>query len=141
MSNVDKHRSMHEAFNRRDWTTFTEDFTSDTEYTDQPRGEVFKNPQELVDFLKTSWVTAFSDCMITEADYLDAGNDVVAHFTGIGVNDGAFGPMPRTTRQICAPFCEIVRFNDAGKIITISLYYDLMTILVQLGHMERPPPT
>ncbi len=141
MSNVDKHRAAHEAYNRRDWTALAQYFASDAEYTDQPRGVVFKGPQELVDYLKESWVTAFSDAAITEVDYIDAGNHVVAHFTGTGINDGAFGPMPRTIRRISEPFCEIMQFNEAGQIISGSLYYDRLTILVQLGHMEVPPAT
>jgi hypothetical protein len=139
MSNINKHRAVHEAFNRRDWTAFTKNFASDIEYTDHTRRIIIKGPHELVDHLKTSWVAAFSDSAITEIDYIDAGRHVVAHFIGTGINDGAFGPMPRTIRRVFTPFCEIVQFNEAGQIISGSLYYDLVTILVQLGHMERPP--
>jgi hypothetical protein len=138
MSNLDKHRTMHEAFNRRDWTTVVQNFASDAEYTDQARGLVLKGPQDLVDYLKTNWVTAFSDAAVAEVGYIDAGDHVVAHFTGTGTNDGPFGPMPRTTRQIYIPFCEIMRFNTASQIVSGSLYYDQVTILVQLGHMEVP---
>lgn len=141
MSNVDKHRCVHEAFNRRDWTALAQHVASDVEYTDQPRGRVLKGPDELVDHLRASWLGAFSDSALTETDYIDAGNHVVAHFIGTGVNDGAFGPMPRTIRRVSTPFCEIMRFNAAGQIVSGSLYYDLVTILVQLGHMERPPTT
>ncbi len=141
MNNVDKHRALHEAFNRRDWTAIVQNFASDAEYTDHPRGVVLKGPQELVDYLKTGWVASFSDGAITEVEYIDAGDHVVAHFTGTGINDGAFGPMPRTIRRIFTPFCEIMRFNEAGQIISGAVYYDLVTILVQLGHMEAPPAT
>jgi hypothetical protein len=139
MSNINKHRAVHEAFNRRDWTALTKNFASDIEYTDHPRRVMLKDPHELVDHLKTSWVAAFSDSAITEIDYIDAGRHVVAHFIGTGINDGTFGPMPRTIRRVFTPFCEIMQFNEAGQIISGSLYYDLVTILVQLGHMERPP--
>lgn len=141
MSNVDKHRALHEAFNRRDWAAVVQDFTTDAEYTDHPRKVVFKGPQELVDYLKAGWVAPFSDSAITDAQYIDAGDHVVAHFTGTGINDGTFGPMPRTIRPIYIPICEILRFNEAGQIISGALYYDLVTILVQLGHMEAPPVT
>lgn len=141
MSNVDKYRSAHEAFNRRDWTALIQDFAVDAKYTDQARGVTLKSPQELVDYLRTNWVGAFSDAAITEIGYVDAGNHVIAQFTGVGNNDGAFGPMPRTGRRVSTQFCEIVRFNAAGQIISGSLYYDQVTILVQLGHMEVPPAT
>jgi ketosteroid isomerase-like protein len=141
MSNVDKYRSAHQAFNRRDWTALIQNFTVDAEYTDKARGVTLKTPQELVDYLRTNWVAAFSDAAIVETGYIDAGNYVIAQFTAAGTNDGAFGPMPRTGRRVSTQFCEIMRFNAAGQIISGSLYYDLVTILVQLGHMEVPPAT
>ncbi|HJT93017.1 MAG TPA: ester cyclase [Mycobacterium sp.] len=141
MSNVDKYRSAHQAFNRRDWTTLLQSFAPDASYADQARGITFKNSQELVDYLRANWVAAFSDAAVAEASYIDAGNHVIAQFTAAGTNDGAFGPMPRTGRRVSTQFCEIMRFNAAGQIISGSLYYDLVTILVQLGHMEVPPET
>ena len=141
MSNVDKYRSAHQAFNRRDWTALIQNLAADANYTDQARGVTLKDPQELVDYLRANWVAAFSDAAITEASYIDAGKQVIAQFTAAGTNDGAFGPMPRTGRRVSTQFCEIMRFNAAGQIISGSLYYDLVTILVQLGHMEVPPAT
>ena len=141
MSNVEKYRSAHQAFNRRDWTALIQNFAVDAVYIDQARGVTVKSSQELVDYLRTNWVTAFSDAEITQNGYLDAGNHVIAQFTAVGTNDGAFGPMPRTGRRVSAQFCEIMRFNAAGQITCGSLYYDLVTILVQLGHMEVPPTT
>lgn len=141
MSYVDRYRSAHQAFNRRDWTAVVQHFAADTAYTDQARGVALKGPQELVDYLRANWVASFSDAAITDVCYIDAGNQVIAQFTGTGTNDGAFGPMPRTGRRISTPFCEVMQFNTAGQIISGSLYYDLVTILVQLGHMEVPPTT
>lgn len=141
MSNVDKYRSAHQAFNCRDWTALIQNFAADANYADQARGITLKNPQELVDYLRANWVAAFSDAAIIEVSYIDAGNHVIAQFTAAGTNDGAFGPMPRTGRRVSTQFCEIMRFNATGQIISGSLYYDLVTILVQLGHMEVPPAT
>jgi SnoaL-like polyketide cyclase len=139
MSNIDKYRSAHQAFNRRDWTALVQNFAADAKYTDQARGVTLKGPQELVDYLRANWVAAFSDAAITEVGYIEAASRLVAHFIGTGTNDGAFGPMPRTGRRIATPFCEIMRFNAAGQSVSGSLYYDQVTILVQLGHMEPPP--
>lgn len=141
MSYVNRYKSSHQAFNRRDWTAVVENFAADAEFIDQARGVVLKGPQQLVDYLRANWVASFSDAAITDICYIDAGNEVIAQFTGTGTNDGAFGPMPRTGRRISTPFCEIMRFNTAGQIISGSVYYDLVTILVQLGHMEVPPGT
>ncbi|MGH3973856.1 MAG: ester cyclase [Pseudonocardiaceae bacterium] len=141
MSNVDRFRSAHQAFNRRDWTAVVQNFAADTEYTDQARGVTLKGPQEFVDYLRATWVAAFSDAAVTQVSYLDAGSHVIAQYTATGTNDGAFGPMPRTGRRIFSSICEIMRFNAAGQATSGSRYYDQMSILVQLGHMEAPPST
>ncbi len=141
MSNVDKYRSAHQSFNRRDWTAVVQNFSPEAQYTDHARRVTLKSPQDLVDYLRANWVAAFSDAAITDIVYIDAGDHMIAQFTGTGTNDGAFGPMPRTGRRISTPFCEIVQFDAAGEIISGSLYYDQVTILVQLGHMEVPPST
>ena len=38
----------------------------------------------------------------------DAGDTVVAEFTGRGVNDGPLGPLPASGKQMNHPFCEIL---------------------------------
>lgn len=139
MSNIDKHRRAHEAFNRRDWAGVVQDFAADAEYTDQARGVTLTGPQQFVDYLKDNWVAGFSDAEVTEASYIDAGNHVVGQFTGTGTNDGALGPMPATGRRMVTPFCEVMQFNASGQIISGRLYYDQAMILVQLGHMDTPP--
>ncbi|MFN2494401.1 MAG: ester cyclase [Pseudonocardiaceae bacterium] len=141
MNNVDKYRAAHEAFNSRDWTAVVQDFAPDAEYTDQARGVTLKGPQEFVDYLQANWVAAFSDAAVTEVGYLDAGTHVIAQFTGAGTNDGPLGPMPPTGRRMVQPFCEIMRFNSVGQIVSGCLYYDQVTMLIQLGHMESPPAT
>lgn len=138
MSNVDTYRRAHEAFNARNWDEVAAAFTSDAGYTDQPRGMIMKGPQEFVDAMKASWVTSFSDAAVTRPVYLDAGDHVICQFTGTGTQDGPLGPMPATGRRMEAPFCEIMHFDSDGRIVGGELYYDQVTMLVQLGHM--PPP-
>ena len=53
-----------------------------------------------------------------------------------GVNDGAFGPHRETGREIDVHFCEFMRFDDNGQIVSGSVYYDQLTMMTQLGHLE-----
>ena len=66
----------------------------------------------------------------------NGGNIVVAEFAGQGVNDGPMGPLPATGRSMSLPFCEIMRFNNDGQIVSGAAYYDQMSIMVQLGHVQ-----
>ncbi|MDQ4115645.1 MAG: ester cyclase [Actinomycetota bacterium] len=138
MSNVDKHRDAHEAFNRRDWDGVIRDFAADAEYLDHPRGLTVKGAAQFVDYLRSGWVTAFSDAAVTDVRYTDAAERSIAQFAGTGTNDGALGPMPATGRSMNMPFCEIMTYGSDGRIVRGELYYDQVSMLVQLGHM--PPP-
>ena len=136
---VERYRRAHEAFNRRDWDGVIADFGPQAHYTDHARGVTVKSPQEFVDYLRDGWATSFTDARVTEVSYLDAGDHVVARFTGTGTQDGPLGPLPASGKRISLPFCEILRYDDTGQVIAGELYYDQMTMLAQLGHV--PPPS
>ncbi len=139
MGQIDKHRSAHEAFNSRDWDGVIRDFGPDAEYTDHPRGVTTKDAQQFVEYLKAGWCTAFSDAEVANVRYSDAGDKSIAQFEGRGTNDGALGPMPATGRTMNMPFCETLTYGPDGKVVSGELYYDQVTMLTQLGHMQPPP--
>jgi hypothetical protein len=97
-----------------------------------------KGGEQFIDYLKSGWATAFSDATATNARYIDAGDTSVARFNGTGTNDGPLGPLPPTGRTLNMQFCEIFTYDEAGKVVRGEIYYDQVTLLVQLGHM--PPP-
>lgn len=138
MGNTDKHRAAHEAFNRRDWDAVIRDYAPDAEYTDHARSMTTKTAGQFVDYLKGGWVTAFSDAAVTNARYTETADRSIAQFDGAGTNDGPLGPMPATGKSLNMPLCEIMTFGADGRIVGGELYYDQVTMLVQLGHM--PPP-
>ena len=53
-----------------------------------------------------------------------------------GTNTGSFGPFPPTGRAVSLPWTKVYRFDSAGKVVNINAYFDLVTLLTQLGHME-----
>jgi steroid delta-isomerase-like uncharacterized protein len=138
MGNIDTHRNAHEAFNGRDWDGVVRDFAPDAEYVDHARGITAKGPGQFVDYLRGGWTTAFSDATVANARYSASADRSVAQFDGSGRNDGPLGPMPATGRSLNLPMCEIMSFDADGRVVRGELYYDQVTMLVQLGHM--PPP-
>ena len=135
--NVDTFRTAHQAFNRRDLQALRALLASDFRYDDRARGISF-NGQTWFDEFLTGWTTAFSDANVHNPTYIDAGDTVIALFQGRGTNDGALGSMPASGRQLDLPFCEIMRFNGEGKVVSGEIYYDQLTLLSQMGHMEAP---
>jgi ketosteroid isomerase-like protein len=138
VSNVDSHRAAHAAFNRRDYEEAVQNLRDDVQYTDHPRDITTKGPVEFVDYLK-GWTTAFSDAQIADARYIDGGDYTVAIFHGRGTNDGAMGPMQATGKRMNLPYCEVLRYDAEGHVVAGEMFYDAMTMMVQLGLAEPPP--
>jgi hypothetical protein len=112
-------------------------FAPDGVYLDAARGLKLNGKREITGWL-TDWKAAFSDARVEQPTYLDAGDWTIARFQGRGVNDGPMGTFPATGRQLDLPFCELCRWQN-GKVVEAAMYYDTMTMLVQLGLAEPPP--
>ena len=135
--NLETYRAGHEAFNRRDFDTMVSAYAANITWTDQPRAVTFRTPRQFQDEFLAGWVQAFSDCQVIDADYLDAGDTVVSRFTVTGTHDGPLGPFPATGRAARVPMCELWHFDSAGRVIGGDLYYDQVTLLMQLELMPQ----
>ena len=131
--NVETLRAAHHAFNKRDFGAFASILAETFTYEDRARGVTFKGRSGFKEFMQ-GWVAGFSNAEVSKPQYIDGGNTVVAEFTGRGTNDGALGPLPKTGKQMNISFCEIMRFNDQGQIVSGAAYYDQLTMMTQLGH-------
>lgn len=135
--NVETFRAAHGAFNKRDFEAVTALMAEDAVYLDHPRGTTLRGREGFKQFMQ-AWATSFSDATVSDATYIDGGDVVVAEFHGRGTNDGAMGPFPATGKSMNLPFCEIMRFDQAGRIISGAIYYDVMSMLTQLGLAPAP---
>jgi ketosteroid isomerase-like protein len=131
-SNVETIRAAHQAFNRRDFDAIVRQLAGDFVYHDHASGKTFAGGNGFRQFL-AGWTSAFSNAEVSEPIYIDGGDVIVAEFTGRGTHDGPLGPAAATRRQMVLPFCEIIRFDRAGKMISGGLYYDQLSLLAQLG--------
>jgi steroid delta-isomerase-like uncharacterized protein len=130
--NVDTFRAAHQSFNKRDFNGVTALMADNFVYHDHPRGMTLKGREGFRQFMQ-GWATAFSDAAVTSPTYIDGGNVVVAEFLGRGTNDGPMESHPATGKSINLPFCEIMRFDESGEIVSGAIYYDVMSMLAQLG--------
>ena len=139
--NVETYRAGHEAFNRRDFEAMTGRYADRIGWTDRARSLTFRTPQEFRDEFLPGWVEAASDIRITDPRYLDAGQTVVCTFTVIGTHDGPLGPFPASGRAFSLPLCEMWHFDASGRVVGGDLYYDQVSLLMQLGLMPQPSST
>ena len=135
MSNIDSHRRSADMFNSRDWDGFAADLAENCELVDQARNVTVKGRQQYIE-LEQGWVAAFSDARVASPRFFDAGSATTMLFTGTGHQDGPLGPLPATGREASVPFCEVREYDADGKVVRAEWYYDQLSLLSQLGHMQ-----
>lgn len=133
--NVETARAAYQAFNSRDFDAILRMVSDRVIYEDRARGETFKGRDGYLGFLQ-GWVASFSNAECAQLKLVDGGDTVVAEFIGRGTNDGPLGPLPKSGKQLNLPFCEIIRFNEQGEIISAAIYYDQLSMMAQLGHAQ-----
>ena len=132
--NVKTLRAAHESWNNRDFAGVIRNNAANLTYA--ARSPLTLNTREKFRERSEGWAKAFSDGRISNPQYIDAGDIVIAPFTAEGTNDGPFGSMKPTGRKMSLPFCEICHFGKQGQIVSGACYYDQYTLLTQLGHIQ-----
>jgi steroid delta-isomerase-like uncharacterized protein len=133
--NVNTLRAAHESWNKRDFAGVIRDAAKSFTYTDHARAQILSGREKFREWTE-AWAKAFSDGRITNPQYIDAGDVVIAQFTAEGTNDGPFGSLKPTGRKMSLPFCEICHFDKQGRTVSGGCYYDQHTLLTQLGHIQ-----
>ena len=128
-------RAAHESWNKRNFAGVIDNAAEKLTYTDHARAITLSTREKFREWTE-GWAKAFSDGRITNPQYTDAGDIVVAQFTVEGTNDGPLGSMRPTGRKMSLPFCEICHFDKQGRIVSGGCYYDQYTLLTQLGHIQ-----
>ena|SRR6266550_7940066 len=137
-ANVEKHRAGHEAFNQRDFEAMVKHYASNINWTDRARSLTFRTPAEFKNVFLAGWVQASSDIRVADPSYIDAGQSVVCTFSVVGTHDGPLGPFPATGKEFAVPLCEMWHFDSSGRVVGGDLYYDQVSLLMQLGLMAQP---
>jgi hypothetical protein len=101
--NVKTLRAAHESWNRRDFAGVVKNAAEGLVYTDNARAVTLNSRDKFREWTE-EWAKAFSDGLITNPEYIDAGDIVIAQFTMVGTNDGPFGSMKPTGRKMSLPF-------------------------------------
>ena len=133
--NVVMLRAAHESWNKRDFAGVVSNAVKGLAYSDHGRNITLNTRDKFREWTE-GWAKAFSDGRITNPQYIDAGDIVVAQFTVEGTNNGPLGSMKPTGRKMSLPFCEICHFDKQGRIVSGGCYYDQYTLLTQLGHIQ-----
>lgn len=135
IDNVTVARTFHEAWAERDPDQGAKVIAEDCEFIDVPRGELQRGPDGYRHDYER-WRTAFPDGTVEITRIIAEGDWVVVEYTNSGRNTGplqtALGEFPPTNRKVEIQYCSVMQIKD-GKVISGRDYYDVSTILCQLG--------
>lgn len=131
-------RASVEAFNNTDWEAYGATFSEDTAYDEPGTQRRFEGRDETIG-AATGWKSAFSDVQGTIKTLTASGNTAVAEITWRGTHDGEMqtpdGPIAPTGNQITVPACIVATVED-GEIVESRHYFNLLTLLTQIGAVE-----
>jgi len=127
--------SINEAYNTRDWEAAVNLCSPDAEFMNVATGETFRGPEGVRQFLQ-GWATAFPDSKVETTAVVADEHGAAMEFIGRGTHTGPLaspaGDIPPTGKRVETPFAQMLTFRE-GKITRAKLYFDISTMLRQLG--------
>jgi len=135
--NADAHRAALEHWNRRDFGARVSTLVNNFTHEDRASGRTVTSRDEFKAWVE-DWAKAFPDGRLSEISCIDSDDASVAIIMMSGTNDGPFGPFPPTGRKVEFRFCEVMRYDREGRVVSGELFFDLLSVMVQLGHVQPP---
>jgi steroid delta-isomerase-like uncharacterized protein len=132
---VDAAKAPSVAFSTKDWEAVADTFAPDISYEEVATHRTARGLADVM-ALWQGWAQVSSDSAATfEAAHV-SGSTVVLELSWRGTHTGPLetpaGPIPATGRAIDLRACQIVDVSD-GKVRSIRQYFDMETLLAQLG--------
>jgi len=127
--------SFFDAWEHADYDALMGYLAGDVKVRDNPRGLVLTDAGEIKAWME-AWRTACPDSKAGATVPAATDHSAVVEGVYVGTNDGPMGPFPATGRAVSLPFSIVMRFDGDGRINDYSVYYDQVTLLTQLGHLD-----
>ena len=132
-------RSIFDSVNERDVERGASLMAEECEFVEVPTGEVFRGPAGWRQNFDR-WLGAFPDGRVEVTTLIASGEWAAVEYTGRGTNTAPFqgpaGEIPATGRSVEMQFCDVLHVRD-GKVVEGRTYYDLASLLAQLGLMPE----
>lgn len=132
-------RMLYQAFNDKDLDRLASYCASDAEAESVP----FHFRQKVRNYF-AGWASAFPDGRTEITRLIAAGKLVTVEFTGRGTHRGNLstpsGMLTPSNRYVEGRFVDVYEFDDAGKVVSMSSYFDSADLLRQLGILPTLQP-
>ena len=123
------------AYNDKNWDRVKEVVVEKGVYDEKATGRRIEGVAKIVETWQ-GWARAIPDSKATFVGEYASGDTVVLELVWKGVHTGPLqmpsGTIPPTNKRIDVPACQVVKVQN-GKVQSVSHYFDLVTLLSQIG--------
>jgi steroid delta-isomerase-like uncharacterized protein len=123
------------AYNRKDWDAVTAVLAPACVYDEVATKQRVQGVDDILSAWR-GWATALPDSNATFDSVSVSGSTVTLEMTWRGTHNGPLqtpgGPLPPSGRKIEIRACQVVDVDD-GRVQAIRHYFDMATMLQQLG--------
>jgi steroid delta-isomerase-like uncharacterized protein len=134
--NTQQAQRMFQAWEDRDFDTFEQGLADDVSVA-APGNQIVTGKQAVRQWYE-AWASAFTDATAGGKVTLSGNDGVTVEGVFQGTNDGQFGgQFPPTNQSVSVPFINVMHF-DNDKVSEVSVYYDSLLLMIQLGHVQAP---
>ena len=123
------------AYNEKDWSKGKDVLASDAVYDEKGTHRRIQGAGEIIEAWQ-GWAKAFPDSKATFVHEFASGDTAVLELVWKGVHTGPLqtptGTIPPSNKSIEVPACQVVQV-EGGKVKSASHYFDMLTMLTQIG--------
>ena len=129
-----------DAFNAGDWGRFKAGIAADAVYDEVGTQRRYQGPDQITQNSQ-EWKQAFPDATGTITSAVASGNTVTLEITWEGTHTGPLagpgGTIPASGKRQVTRAAQVLTF-EGDKIKENHHYFDVMTLLQQIGAMPQP---
>ena len=126
------------AYNDKDWNKARGLFVEKAIYDEKATGRRLEGIGLILEAWQ-GWAQAIPDSKATFVAEYASGNTAVLEVVWKGVHTGPLqmpsGVIPASNTHIEVPACQVYRI-EGGKVQSLSHYFDLVTLLTQIGAIK-----
>ena len=123
------------AYNEKDWSKAKDTLVADAVYDEKGTHRRIQGDGNIIDAFQ-GWANAFPDSKATFVSEFGSGDTAVLELVWKGVHTGPLqtptGIIPASNKPVEMPACQVIQV-EGGKIKSASHYFDMLTMLTQIG--------
>jgi steroid delta-isomerase-like uncharacterized protein len=126
------------AYNDKDWSKVKDVLAANAVYDEKGTHRRIQGTGEIIEAWQ-GWAKAFPDSKATFVREFASGDTAVLEVVWKGVHTGPLqtptGIIPASNKPLELPACQVFQI-EGGKVTNFSQYFDMLTMLTQIGAVK-----